>query len=100
MKNSVFIYPRDLELVHDQMTGESNARHDELYIKKKNKEFPEIAKRYESLCKKYQAAAEGTLSDRQRTQGRSSWKEENCTIVSVVTIIFQNTTGERQQFCS
>ena len=61
MKNSVFIYPRDLELVHDQMTGESNARHDELYIKKKNKEFPEIAKRYESLCKKYQAAAEGYI---------------------------------------
>lgn len=61
MKNSVFIYPRDLELVHDQMTRESNARHDELYIKKKNKEFPDIAKRYESLCKKYQAAAEGYI---------------------------------------
>lgn len=61
MKNSVFIYPRNLELVHDQMTRESNARHDELYIKKKNKEFPDIAKRYESLCKKYQAAAEGYI---------------------------------------
>ena len=61
MTNSVFIYPRDLELAHDQMVEESNARKDELYIKKKNKEFPDIAKRYESLCKKYQAATEGYI---------------------------------------
>lgn len=59
MTNSVFIYPRDLEQVHDQMVKESNARRDELYVKKKKKEFPNIAKRYESLCKRYQAAAEG-----------------------------------------
>lgn len=49
MKNSVFIYPRDLELVHDQMTGESNARHDELYIKKKIKSFRKLQKIRESL---------------------------------------------------
>lgn len=61
MTNSVFIYPRDLELAHDQMAEESNAIRDELYIKKKNKEFPKIAKRYESLCKKYQAATEGYI---------------------------------------
>lgn len=61
MTNSVFIYPRDLEQAHDQMVEESNARHDELYIKKKNKEFPQIAKRYESLCKKYQAVTEGYI---------------------------------------
>ena len=59
MTNSVFLYPRDLEQAHDQMVKESTARHDELYIRKKNKEFPGIAKRYESLCKRYQAAAEG-----------------------------------------
>ena len=61
MTNSVFVYPRDLELVHDQMVEESNARQDELYVKKKNKEFPDIAKRYESLCKKYQAITEGYI---------------------------------------
>lgn len=61
MTNSVFIYPRDLEQVHDQMVKESNARRDELYVKKKKKEFPNIAKRYESLCKRYQAAVEGYI---------------------------------------
>ena len=61
MTNSVFLYPRDLEQAHDQMVKESTARHDELYIRKKNKEFPDIAKRYESLCKRYQAAAEGYI---------------------------------------
>ena len=61
MTNSVFIYPRDLEQVHDQMVKESNAMRDELYVKKKKKEFPNIAKRYESLCKRYQAAVEGYI---------------------------------------
>lgn len=61
MTNSVFLYPRDLEQAHDQMVKESTARHDELYIRKKNKGFPDIAKRYESLCKRYQAAAEGYI---------------------------------------
>lgn len=61
MTNSVFLYPRDLEQAHDQMVKESNARRDELYVKKKKKEFPNIAKRYESLCKRYQAAVEGYI---------------------------------------
>ena len=30
-------------------------------IKKKNKEFANIAKRYESLCKRYQAVADGYI---------------------------------------
>lgn len=43
------------------MVKESTERHDELYIKKKNKEFPKIAERYKNLCKRYQAAAEGYI---------------------------------------
>nr|DAT40025.1 MAG TPA: PcfJ like protein [Caudoviricetes sp.] len=61
MKNSVFIYPRNLEEAHNQMVKESTERHDELFIKKKNKEFSEIAVRYKSLCKRYQASAEGYI---------------------------------------
>ena len=61
MANSVFIYPRNLEEAHNQMVKESTTRHDELFIKKKNKEFFQIAVRYKSLCKRYQASAEGYI---------------------------------------
>lgn len=61
MANSVFIYPRNLEEAHNQMVKESTERHDELFIKKKNKEFSQIAVRYKSLCKRYQASAEGYI---------------------------------------
>jgi len=61
MTNSVFIYPRDLEEAHNQMVKESTERHDELFIKKKNKEFSKIAVKYKSLCKRYQASAEGYI---------------------------------------
>ncbi len=61
MTNEVFLYPRDLQKKHQEMVKESNARKDEMTIRKKNREFPDIAKRYESLCKRYQAAAGGYI---------------------------------------
>ena len=61
MTNEVFLYPKNLQDKHQEMVKESNARKDEMTIKRKNKEFPDIAKRYESLCRKYQAAAEGFI---------------------------------------
>lgn len=61
MTNEVFIHPKDLDEKHQEMVKEQNARKDEMTIKKKNKEFANIAKRYESLCKRYQAAADGYI---------------------------------------
>ena len=61
MTNEVFIYPRDLQEKHDEMVKERNAREDELTIKRKEKEYPDIAARYEKLCRKYQAEAEGYI---------------------------------------
>ena len=61
MTNEVFLYPKDLQKKHQEMVKESNARKDEMTIRKKNREFPNIAKRYESLCKRYQAAAGGYI---------------------------------------
>lgn len=61
MTNEVFIHPKDLREKHQEMVKEQNARKDEMTIKKKNKEFANIAKRYEGLCKRYQAAADGYI---------------------------------------
>ena len=61
MTNEVFIHPKDLQEKHQEMVKEQNARKDEMAIKKKNKEFANIAKRYEGLCKRYQAAAGGYI---------------------------------------
>ena len=61
MTNEVFIHPKDLREKHQEMVKEQNARKDEMTIKKKNKEFANIAKRYEGLCKRYQAAAGGYI---------------------------------------
>ena len=61
MTNEVVIHPKDLDEKHQEMVKEQNARKDEMTIKKKNKEFANIAKRYESLCKRYQAAAGGYI---------------------------------------
>lgn len=61
MTNEVFLYPKDLQEKHQEMVNESNNRKDELLITRKKKEFPDIAKRYESLCKRYQAAAGGYI---------------------------------------
>lgn len=57
MTNEVFLYPKDLQKKHQEMVKETNERRDELTIKRKNKEFSNIANRYEALCRKYQAAA-------------------------------------------
>lgn len=61
MTNEVFIHPKDLREKHQEMVKEQNARKDEMTIKKKNNEFANIAKRYEGLCKRYQAAAGGYI---------------------------------------
>ena len=61
MANEVFIHPKDLREKHQEMVREQYARKDETTIRKKNKEFANIAKRYESLCKRYRAAAGGYI---------------------------------------
>ena len=53
MTSEVFLYPKNLKEKHDEMVKEKNARKDELYITRKMQEFPNIAKRYKTLCKKY-----------------------------------------------
>lgn len=69
MTNEVFLYPKDLQKKHQEMVKESNERRDELTIKRKNKEFPDIANRYEALCRKYQAAAGGYVIRPARSAG-------------------------------
>ena len=59
MTNQVYLYPKDLKAKHDEMVKERNARRDELHIVKKLKEFPNIAKRYEKLQKKYGYSKDG-----------------------------------------
>ncbi len=69
MTNEVFLYPKDLQKKHQEMVKESNERMDELTIKRKNKEFSDIANRYEALCRKYQAAAGGYVIRPARSAG-------------------------------
>lgn len=61
MKNEVFIYPKNLHEKHQEMVEEKNARENELTIRKKNKEYPQIAEKYQKLCKRYQARTEGYI---------------------------------------
>lgn len=61
MTNEVYLYPKNLKEKHDEMVKEQNARKDELYITKKLKEFPNIAKRYEELSEKYSYKSEGYI---------------------------------------
>lgn len=61
MTNEVFLYPKNLKEKHDEMVKEKNARKDELYITRKMQEFPAIAKRYKTLCKKYSYEKSGYI---------------------------------------
>lgn len=61
MTNEVFIHPKNLNEKHAEMVKESASRKNELTIKTKNKEFPNIRKNYEKLCKKYQARTDGYI---------------------------------------
>lgn len=69
MTNEVFLYPKDLQKKHQEMVKETNERRDELTIKRKNKEFSDIANRYEALCRKYQTAAGGYVIRPARSAG-------------------------------
>lgn len=69
MTNEVFLYPKDLQKKHQEMVKETNERRDELTIKRKNKEFSNIANRYEALCRKYQTAAGGYVIRPARSAG-------------------------------
>lgn len=61
MTNGVFLYPKNLRRKHDEMVREKNARANELYIAKKMKQFPNIAKRFERLCRKYNYKNDGYM---------------------------------------
>ena len=53
MTNEVYIYPKDLQEKHDQMVDEKNAKKDELHLQKMQEKFPEIAKQYQKLLRRY-----------------------------------------------
>ena len=59
MTNEVYLHPKNLKEKHDEMVKEKNARNDELYIKNKMQQYPDIAKRYKNLCEKYSYSSEG-----------------------------------------
>lgn len=59
MTNEVFLYPKNLKEKHDEMVKEKNARSDELYIIRKMQQFPNIAKKYKKLCKRYCWVSDG-----------------------------------------
>lgn len=61
MENEVFVYPKNLHEKHQEMVKESEARRCGMTIKRKNEEYPQIAKRYVTLCKKYQARTGGYI---------------------------------------
>lgn len=61
MTNEIYLHPKNLKEKHDEMVKEKNARRDELYISKKLKEFPNIAKRYKKLLEKYYYENEGYI---------------------------------------
>lgn len=48
------LYPKSLMQAHDEMVAESAKRKDELFIIKKNKEYPKIAAKYRNLKKRYE----------------------------------------------
>lgn len=53
MANELYLHPRSLKEKHDLMVKERNAKKDELHSTKMMQKYPDIAKRYKSLCKKY-----------------------------------------------
>ena len=61
MSNEVYLHPKNLKRKHDQMVKERNARRDELHIVKKSNEFPDIAKKYNKLQKKYGYTKDGYI---------------------------------------
>lgn len=61
MTNEVYLFPKNLREKHDEMVVEKNAKSDQLYAEKKEKEFPKIRERFEKLMKEYGFQQEGML---------------------------------------
>ena len=59
MTNEVYLHPRDLKETHDEMVAERKARQDEKYITDKMQQYPDIAKKYKKLNRKYRFSSEG-----------------------------------------
>lgn len=53
LDNSVRLCPRELQIAHDTLVIEKNEEKDRTYIADKLRQYPQIAERYEKLCKKY-----------------------------------------------
>ena len=53
LTDSIVQYPRDLNTAHDEMIRMINEHKEEMHIREKEKEFPNIRRRYRSLRKKY-----------------------------------------------
>lgn len=52
MTNTVYIFPKDLEGKHDELTKLKRERADDLYIERKNREYERIEANYEKLNQK------------------------------------------------
>lgn len=61
MTNEVYLFPKNLREKHDEMVAEKNARSDQLFADKKEKEFPKIRERYKKLLKVYGFHQDGLL---------------------------------------
>lgn len=53
LENEVYVFPNNLKEKHDLMVTEKREREDSLHMAKMKEQYPEIAKRYKALCKKY-----------------------------------------------
>lgn len=59
MTNEVYLHPRNLHEAHQKMVDERNGRRDKDFLKRKDAQYKDIPKRYESLEKKYGYKHEG-----------------------------------------
>lgn len=53
LTDSIIQYPRDLDAAHDEMVLMTNERKEEIHIRQKEEQYPEIRKQYRSLRRKY-----------------------------------------------
>ena len=59
LNNSIHQCPRYLKAAHDELVVMQNKQKDEQYLKDKMNKYPDIANRYNTLCKKYEVEFAG-----------------------------------------
>lgn len=53
LSNTVYLFPKDLEKKHDEVTKRFNLYQDDIKKRKKNEEYPNIEKNFKKINKKY-----------------------------------------------